>query len=150
MMAVVMSEPIHATAGRIKDVFAAFEGLKEEELVPQLIELYHPEVEFQDPIQVIRGRDPFIAANRRLIRRARSIRFVLQDVIETSDRIVLFWSFSYVPKFGPELRAEAVGHMQLRDGLIRYHRDYWDLASALLLKVPAIGPLYKKLLEAAA
>ncbi|WP_437775138.1 nuclear transport factor 2 family protein [Sorangium sp. So ce1097] len=140
-----MKQQSRVTAEAIKNVFAAFER-SEAEVLALLAELYHPEVEFRDPIQEVRGRDAFIEANRRLIRRAQRICFVVHDVVESGDRIVATWRFSLLTRVGPELQAEAMSYMALRDGLIVRHRDYWDPAGAVLVKIPGVSALYRKLL----
>ncbi|KYF72910.1 hypothetical protein BE11_33520 [Sorangium cellulosum] len=145
----LMEQQRHATAESIRSIFAAFEG-SEAEVLALLAELYHPDIEFLDPIQEVRGRDAFIEANRRLIRRAQKLRFVVHDVVESGDRIVATWRFSLLTRMGFEFQAEAMSCMTLRDGLIIHHRDYWDPAGAVLVKIPGIRTLYRKLLDALA
>ncbi|XXT15943.1 nuclear transport factor 2 family protein [Sorangium sp. So ce429] len=144
-----MKQQSRATAESIRNIFAAFER-SEAEVLALLAELYHPDMEFLDPIQEVRGRDAFIEANRRLIRRAQKLRFVVHDVMESGDRIVATWRFSFLTRMGPELQAEAMSYMTLRGGLIVRHRDYWDPAGAVLVKIPGIRTLYRELLEALA
>ncbi|XXY52127.1 nuclear transport factor 2 family protein [Sorangium sp. So ce269] len=144
-----MKQQSRVTAESIRNIFAAFER-SEAEVLALLAELYHPDIEFLDPIQEVRGRDAFIEANRRLIRRAHKLRFVVHDVIESGDRIVATWRFSFLTRMGLELQAEAMSYMTLREGLVVCHRDYWDPAGAVLVKIPGIRTLYRELLDALA
>jgi ketosteroid isomerase-like protein len=144
-----MNRQSPVTAEAINNALAAFER-SEAEVLALLTELYHPDILFQDPIQQVRGRDAFLEANRRLIRRARRVSFVIHDIIESGDRIVATWRFSFLTRVGIELQAEAISYMTLRDGLIVQHRDYWDPAGAVLVKIPGIRALYRKLLNALA
>jgi hypothetical protein len=140
-----MSGPNRVTAAQIVNVFSAVEGQRLGALA-SVAALYHPDVEFYDPIQTVRGRDAFMAMNRRLIERSRRIAFVTRDVVEGGDQVFLTWLMIFAPKLGPEVQFEGVTHIKLREGVIGYQRDYWDLVSSLLRGIPIVGGLYGKVM----
>jgi steroid Delta-isomerase len=119
-----------------------------EAALSQLEALYHPEVEFIDPIQKLRGRDAFVAMNRKLFGNAKLVRFEVHHAAETEGAMFLSWTMHYAKSVGPTLRFEGVTQLELRDGLIARHRDYWDLIEGALSFAPQIGSVYRKLASA--
>jgi limonene-1,2-epoxide hydrolase len=137
-----MTSPEALTAERLRDLFASgpFDDATLERLVPR----YTDDVVFIDPIQTVRGRDAFVAMNRRLMARARELRFDVRDMAHEGDQIFLTWVMTMTPKpFGPTLRIEGVTHCTLRDGKVAVHRDYWDLLGSVMETVPLAGTVYK-------
>ncbi len=109
------------------------------------VELYDPYVVFQDPIQTVYGRDEFKETNRRLLERSRDFYLSLATFIESDDHLFATWTLSFSPKVGPRITIEGVTHAQLRDGLITYQRDYWDLLGSFMETLPAMGLIYRRL-----
>ncbi len=132
-------------AKRLIDLLERFSADTDEELLAELEALYHPEVVFSDPIQTIRGRDAFTAMNRKLVARARSCRFQVTSWATRGEQIFLAWTLDYAPRRGPALAFDGTSLLDLRDGLVIRHRDYWDLAGSMLDAVPGVGSLYRRL-----
>jgi ketosteroid isomerase-like protein len=131
---------------KLRGAMAAISGVGESEL-PQLEALYDADVRFQDPIQTLEGREAFIEMNRRLLRRSRSLRFEVGEVMEQEDTVFLTWTMFFHPKVGPEMTIEGASHLRVREGRIAYHRDYWDLLSSAAEAMPVMGPLYHKVMQ---
>jgi len=113
--------------------------------LPLLRELYHEQVHFEDPLQSVVGIEPFIEANRRLLRRARSLSIKFGTVSEQDGNLFAVWTMTLEPKVGPATVFEGVTHAVVREGLIVYQRDYWDLLSSAAEALPGVGLIYRRL-----
>jgi hypothetical protein len=117
------------------------------ETVEPLAEIYHPDVIFEDPIQSVQGREQVMEANRRLLRKAKQLRFEIHDAAQIDGRIFLTWTISFQPKLGPTVHVEGASRLVLREGLVASHRDYWDLAGSVLGTVPPVGKIYQRIAQ---
>jgi len=111
--------------------------------LPLLEELYHEDVQFQDPIQKVHGRAAFIEANRRLLRRAKSLTFNLGTSVEQDGNLFVVWTMTFEPRVGPRMVFDGATHITHREGWVVYQRDYWDLLSSAADAVPAVGLVYR-------
>ena len=111
----------------------------------RLAELYHRDVVFRDPLQTLRGRDAFLAMNRRIMRRARRLSFDVKDAVGSQGSAFLTWAMRYEPRRGPTITFEGSTHARVRDGLVTEQRDYWDLLSSLAESLPVLHVVYAKL-----
>lgn len=132
-------------AKRVIDLLERFSAEIDEPLLAELEALYDPEVVFSDPIQTVRGRPAFTAMNRKLVSRARRCQFRVTAWASRGETIFLAWTLDYAPRRGPALSFDGTSLLDLRDGLVIRHRDYWDLAGSMLDAVPGIGPIYRRL-----
>jgi SnoaL-like protein len=128
----------------LRDILSSF-GLDGESGLSRLAELYDPEIVFCDPLQTLTGREAFIAMNRRIIRRARSLSFDVKEAMGDADRLFLTWAMNYRPHRGPTILFEGATFARLRDGLIAEQRDYWDLLSSVAHSLPGIRGVYAAL-----
>ena len=129
-------------ARRFVQVFEAVSADGEAAL-PLMRELYHEQIQFEDPIQSVVGIEPFIEANRRLLRRARSLTFNLGTVVERDGHLFAVWTMTFEPRMGPAMVFEGATHATFREGLIVYQRDYWDLLSSAADALPGMGMVYR-------
>lgn len=104
--------------------------------VDALADLYDPAVRFADPVQQTDGRDAFLEANRRLVRRTRVLSFEIHDQAVTNENIFLTWTMHLAMKLGPELVEDGVTHLRISDGRVVEHRDFWDITAFLSSAVP--------------
>ena len=98
--------------------------------------LYHPDVEFRDPVQSLRGLEAFIAMNYRLLRRSKELSFEIHRTSGDDALCFLVWTARFVPKFGPRMEVEGVSELEAKDGLVVRHRDYWDLGELAASSIP--------------
>lgn len=112
-----------------------------------LAKLYHAEVEFEDPMQSLQGREAFVEMNRRALVAAREYHIEFDEIVEDRHRVFARWTMRYRAKRGPRFVISGVSFLQLVDGQVLYHRDYWDLASSLLNSVPWVGRAYRRALR---
>jgi hypothetical protein len=116
-----------------------------EAALPLLRELYHEQVQFTDPMQSLVGIDPFVEANRRLLKRAKSLSINLGTITEQDGHLFAVWTMAFEPPVGPVWTIEGATHASIRDGLIVYQRDYWDLLSSATDTLPGLGMVYRRL-----
>ena len=138
---------LHPTGAVMVDrLRAALEAIGHhgEDALPELEPLYHDDVVFSDPIQTVRGRDRFMAMNRRLVRRSRELRFDVRNAGETADSVFLFWTMTLAPRVGPRLVVDGASELRLRDGLVAEHRDYWDLLGTAAGAIPGLRSVYRR------
>lgn len=142
-----MTEPIETIVGpRFAATLEAL-GRDGEEALPLLRELYHEQVQFEDPIQSVVGIEAYLEANRKLLRRAKALSFNLGTLVEQEGHLFAVWTMTFEPKVGPAMVFEGATHATVRDGFIVYQRDYWDLLSSAAGALPGIGMVYRRLVS---
>lgn len=137
-----LDRPTPVTLSSVREVTDAL-NRDLQEGIAALGQLYDDDMLFEDPLVKIRGRDRFIALNRLLGRLVRDLRLTLFDAAEEENELMFTWSFVCVPWIGPTLRIEGSSHLHLREGLIVYHRDYYDVATSLVGSLPVVGGIYR-------
>lgn len=103
-------------------------------------EFYTEDVWFKDPFNEVRG----IAAIQRIFahmfERTVEPRFVVTEKLADDNSAMLIWEFRY----GKGQRIRGVSHLRFADdGRVAYHRDYWDAAEELYMKLPVLGALMR-------
>jgi limonene-1,2-epoxide hydrolase len=137
-----------ASADVLKKLHDALHAIDKEGegAIARLEPLYDENVFFQDPIQTLTGLPAFVEMNRRLMRRAKSLRFEVHDSAAEGENLFLTWKMHLQPKAGPMLTFEGTTHARVRGGKIVYHRDYWDLLGSVADAMPFVAPLYRTLI----
>lgn len=130
-------------ADRLARIYRSFEH-DAEAAIAELGALCHPGIEFHDPLQDLRGREAFLAMNRRIVGRARRVSFVVHDLAVGEDTLFLSWTMTYEPRRGPTIAFVGATCFRVRDGLVVEQRDYWDLLSSLAGSVPGLRYLYER------
>ena len=76
-------------------------------------------------------------------------RFVVTEKVVDANGAMLVWEFYYRVRLWGKGEAQVmrgVSHLKFDpDGKVNYHRDYWDAAEELYMKLPAIGTLMRGL-----
>jgi limonene-1,2-epoxide hydrolase len=120
---------------RTKDALARI-TLAHPEAIDDLRDLYADDVRFQDPIQTLEGLEAFLAMNRRLLGRARELRFDIHSVTGDDTEFFLAWTMTFAAKLGPRMAVDGTTHARARRGRIVHHRDYWDLGELIASAIP--------------
>lgn len=119
------------------------------ESLARLPEFYDQNAFFKDPFNEVRG----IAAIQRIFvhmfEQVTAPRFEIVESIEDAGGAMIVWEFHFSRCRGgknePQL-LRGVSHLRFgADGKIDYHRDYWDAAEELYMKLPVIGWLMRRL-----
>lgn len=123
----------------------AFEDLSRRgtEALPELMALYEDGFAFEDPMQMLRGRDAFERLNRRLLAMARDVNITMKELVERDDAFLATWSMRVTPRFGLPITIEGASHVRVHNGRIVYHRDYFDVLGSLASSIPVLPRLVR-------
>lgn len=120
---------------RLRDALVALRP-EHPESIEALRPLYADDVVFRDPIQVVRGIDDFMAMNRRLLRRMKSLEWTVNAAKGDDEIVFLEWTMHGSMKLGPKMKVDGTTRARVRGGRVFDHRDYWDLGELMVSAVP--------------
>lgn len=120
-----------------------------EELTPasldRLPEFYTGDAFFKDPFNEVRGVQALRRIFTHMFERVDEPRFVVTERLAGGNSAMLVWEFRY----GKEGRIRGASHLHFADdGRVTYHRDYWDAAEELYMKLPVLGSVMRGLRRA--
>lgn len=131
---------------RVARVVEVFEHLTPES-VAQLGAIYSPNVWFKDPFNDVRGLPQVQRIFSHMFVALDQPRFVVTDIIADGGQCFLTWNFEFhLRRFDRSTLQTIRGSSHLKfntDGLIEFHRDYWDAAEELYEKLPLLGGLMR-------
>ena len=115
---------------------------------------YAKDAYFKDPFNEVCGLPAIQRIFAHMFRQVDAPRFRVEERIVADNGAVLVWTFHYrVQRWGRgEMRViRGVSHLRFAaDGKVCHHRDYWDAAEELYLKLPVLGLLMRGLRRALA
>jgi len=125
-----------------------FHGLSPES-VARFPEFYSADAYFKDPFNEVRG----VAAIQRIFAhmfdQVGEPRFIVTEKVVDDGGAMLVWTFNFrsARRGGGETQAiRGVSHLRFDTaGKVNYHRDYWDAAEELYMKLPVLGMLMRSL-----
>jgi hypothetical protein len=113
--------------------------------LPQLRALYSADAWFKDPFNEVRGVEAIERIFRHMYTQVEAPRFVVTERVMDTGGALLVWEFHFRTKGWREKRDSMIrGCSHLRfdaTGRVCHHRDYWDTAEELYMKLPLIGTL---------
>ena len=123
------------------------------DLMPESIarfpEFYSADAYFKDPFNEVRGVEAIQRIFRHMFQQVETPRFVVTERVADASGVMLVWEFCYRVRLwgrGETQVMRGVSHLRFAaDGKVNYHRDYWDAAEELYMKLPAIGSLMRGL-----
>lgn len=119
-----------------------------ERATASLRELYLEELQYENPIQRIAGREGFLRLMRHMATRWAPFSMTIDEGLEAPDRIYGRFRLSFRPTFLRRvLDVEGLTRCVVRDGKIIEQRDYYDAMTAALDAVPLAGPAYRKIIS---
>ena len=125
---------------------AFFENLTPDSL-DQLNQFYTPGAYFKDPFNEVRGLAEVRGIFSHMYEALRQPRFVVTDSIAQGDQCFLTWNFEFYFKGFDKATPQTIrggSHIKFTaDGLVDFHRDYWDAAEELYEKLPLLGGLMR-------
>jgi len=125
-----------------------FHGLSPES-VARFPEFYCADACFKDPFNEVRG----VAAIQRIFahmyEQTGEPRFAVSEKVVDDRSAMLIWTFSFRAARWGGGRTQfirGVSHLKFdAAGKVSYHRDYWDAAEELYMKVPVLSVLMRGL-----
>ncbi len=124
------------------------------ESVARFPDFYADDAWFKDPFNEVRG----VAAIQRIFtdmfRQVAEPRFVVTEKVVDAGGAMLVWEFYFRMRLWGRGEAQVmrgVSHLKFdASGKVIYHRDYWDTAEELYMKLPVLGTLMRGLKRALA
>jgi len=112
-------------------------------------EFYAADARFKDPFNEVATLTDIQRIFSHMFRQVDQPRFVVTEQLVAANGVMLVWEFYFrVRRWGGgELQImRGVSHLRFNaDGKVCYHRDYWDTAEELYMKLPGIGLLLRGL-----
>ena len=108
-----------------------------------LNQFYSDDVQFQDPITKTDGLDQLKKHYTKSYQNIKLIRFDFSEFIQTDNKYSCTWVMNVAVNGlngGKEFQVSGISILHFNsDGLITYHRDYFDLSEMVYEKLPLIG-----------
>ena len=115
--------------------------------VNELPTLYAADACFRDPFNDITGIEKIQHIFADMFVRLDAPKFEIIETIEESHGAFLIWDFTFrIKALRPEQNRRIHGTSHIRfapNGLVQYHRDYWDAAGELYEQLPLVGILIR-------
>lgn len=130
---------------KIKELFNSFDGKDS-----SLLNLYYSnDVIFIDPVVNIQGLDNMKSYFISVYENVNNIKFEFSDILNAESKYTAIWTMQLQARGlngGAPLDVHGVSILQFNDqGLILYHRDYFDLGAMVYERLPIIGILTRKI-----
>lgn len=130
-----------------------FHGLSPQS-VARFPEFYSADAYFKDPFNEVRGVAAVQQIFTHMFEQVGEPRFVVGEKVVDDGGAMLIWTFTFrVTRWGKgEIQViRGVSHLKFdASGKVNYHRDYWDAAEELYMKLPVLGMLMRGLRRALA
>lgn len=118
----------------------------------KLQEVYGEDIEFQDPFSHVSGLDDlteyFAGAYGNVIK----CQFRFSEPVVQKSWCTIPWVMELQHKrirSGRKVFVEGISHLEIRDGRVRYHRDYFDAGQLLYENLPLVGGVVRWIKEKA-
>ena len=135
--------PMREAAARVVDFFETLTPAS----LDRLDALYAPQAYFKDPFNEVRGLAGIRQIFSHMYEALEQPRFVVTSCIVDGAQCFLTWDFNFRFKSYDRLTVQTVrggSHLTFNaDGLLDFHRDYWDAAEELYEKLPVVGGLMR-------
>lgn len=122
------------------------------ESVARFPEFYRVDAYFKDPFNEVYGVKAIAEIFTHMFRQVDAPRFVVIECMAGTDSAMLVWDFHFRVRLWRRSEAHVirgVSHLKFAtDGKVEYHRDYWDAAEELYMKLPLAGRMMRYLKNA--
>lgn len=119
--------------------------------VARFPEFYADDAYFKDPFNEVSGIEAIQNIFSHMFHQVGEPRFVVDERIVSANGAMLVWRFHFRirPWCAEPLTLRGVSHLKFdADGKVNFHRDYWDAAEELYMKLPGLGLLMRGLQKA--
>lgn len=135
-------------AAALQRVVDFYEGLTPDR-IGRIDEVYAADAWFKDPFNEVRGIEAIARIFTHMYRQVQLPRFVVRERVADGQGAMLAWEFHFQAGAwaggGPQV-VRGVTHLKFdAQGRVSYHRDYWDAAEELYMKLPLVGALMRGL-----
>ena len=113
-----------------------------------LAQMLAQDVVFIDPFNRLEGRDQMVGVFAYMFETMTAPRFEVLDVATSADRAYLKWRMTGSVNAAPKMPFDITGMSEVvfdETGKVMLHHDHWDSASQLLVHLPYIGWITKRI-----
>lgn len=112
-----------------------------------LAEIYSRNVRFIDPVHEINGLQDLQRYFAALYENSNSVSFTFEEQVGDAHSAFVSWKMHFShPSLdrGKTITVNGVSHLRFNsDGLVAYHRDYFDLGAMAYEHIPILGTLVR-------
>lgn len=138
---------------RVLDKFKKMYSDLSELNVDDLATLYHPDIEFIDPITTHTGLSSVKGYFLNLLKTSETCTFTIHDTIEngstmSSTHYVVVWTMHLRSKKlnkGNPITLDGTSLLSIKNDLIIYHRDYYDMGQMIYEHIPVLRHVILKI-----
>ena len=120
--------------------------------IGRFADFYADDAYFKDPFNEVRGLGAIQGIFRHMFEQVGEPRFVVTEQLVDGAGAMLVWTFHFRLgrwRGGQPMVMHGISHLRFNDdGRVSYHRDYWDTAEELYMKMPGLGLLMRGLRQA--
>lgn len=113
----------------------------------QLDSLYAANVRFVDPMQETNGREELRHAFDHMFDKYDHVYFPAVNIIGGDDQLMGTWTMVLRQRLGPEFTVRGASSFVVEGGLVVFQQDYWDLLGSAMNSLPALQPIYKRVVK---
>jgi len=109
-------------------------------------EFYDPNIEFHDPVGMIKGTKKIKSYYENMYKNVKTIRFDFSHFVESGDDVVGVWTMTLETEKlngGKPIVVPGTSVIKFSQGKAIYHRDYFDMGAFVYENVPVLGFLVK-------
>ena len=132
----------------VNDLIDFFEQLTPSS-VARFPEFYSADAYFKDPVNEVHGVAAIQRIFTHMFTQVGEPRFVVTGKVADADGVLLIWEFRCLIRVWGRKRPQmmrGVSHLKFdAQGRVNYHRDYWDAAEELYMKLPLVSALMRGL-----
>ena len=113
-----------------------------------LDEFYSQNILFEDPVGKISGLSSMKAYYKNMYMEVEEIRFDFKNIAENEGIYFFTWDmWLKTPNLnkGKKFVVQGVSEIHFENGLVKYHRDYFDMGEMVYERIPVVGWLVKKI-----
>ncbi|KAF7785860.1 hypothetical protein PRUB_a0257 [Pseudoalteromonas rubra] len=124
------------------DNFVRIYNKLDRETLHLLAEIYHPDIQFSDPLHGINGLTNLSTYFSDMYSNVISCQFDIHHNLSQGDQAALYWTMRYRHNRlgkGQEIFVEGHSYLKVQDGKVIMHRDYFDAGSLLYEHIPLMG-----------
>ena len=114
-------------------------------------DIYSSDIYFCDPAHQISGLEALITYFSELYQNVENVTFTFGDLILDDQQATLTWQMGVRhPRLnkGQDYSVEGISLLRLNsEGLVCYHRDYFDLGALLYERIPLLGSVIIRIKE---
>ena len=110
--------------------------------------IYHAQCLFEDPVHTCEGWDALYTHLKTMYDNTTQCRFVIKTWTGNEEQLFLQWSltFAHTKLFsGHTKEMEGCSRVEFSDGLVTYHRDFFDLGEMVYEGLPFIGYIIRRI-----